>query len=68
MESTDNWKRNILLIGAALGAVTGLVAALLLIQRSEKNEQPPQISAGEGVKLGMSIMTMLRSIVDLANR
>ena len=68
MEQSDNWKRNLLLAGAVLGAATGIFAAYLMIQRSEKIAQPPQLSAGEGVKLGMSVLTMLRSIIDLGHK
>ncbi|MCE7920776.1 MAG: hypothetical protein DYG85_14905 [Chloroflexi bacterium CFX1] len=42
----------VLLGGAIIGAVTGLIAAMLLNRRAAKNESETAITAGEGLKLG----------------
>ena len=59
-----NIRTRILLIGAIVGALTGLGAAYLLLQRAEKDGEL-QISAGEGVKLGLSVFGFLRQVTQL---
>ncbi|MDP2977165.1 MAG: hypothetical protein Q8N45_13255 [Anaerolineales bacterium] len=64
--SPDNtWKVKTLLIGAALGALTGLGAAYLLTKRVEQSGQQLTISTGKRVKLGMLVAGLLRSILTL---
>jgi hypothetical protein len=63
---TDNiWKVKTLLIGAALGALTGLGAAYLLTKRAEQTGQPLAITPGKGVQLGVMLTGLLRSILSL---
>ncbi|MCB9111819.1 MAG: hypothetical protein H6634_11280 [Anaerolineales bacterium] len=57
----------LLLGGALLGAVTGLVAAMLLNRRAEKNESETAITAGEGIKLGVLVFGLLRAISSLGD-
>jgi hypothetical protein len=59
-------KSQILLLGAVLGALTGLGAAYLLTQRVE-GEEGLKISPGEGVKLGVSIFAFLRQVTQLGD-
>jgi len=61
----DNWKTKTLLIGAAVGIVTGLIGAYILIQAADKAQTRPQISAGDGVKVGLGLMAVLRLLSDL---
>lgn len=63
-ESQNNWKPKVLVIGAVLGAVVGVAATYLLIQRYG-DEQPPQINMTEGVKIGVMVAGLLRSIATL---
>ncbi|MEW5867850.1 MAG: hypothetical protein AB1894_01130 [Chloroflexota bacterium] len=60
-----NWKPKVLAFGAILGALVGVIAAYLFIQNSPMEEEPPQMSAGEGVKLGVLVFGLLRSIATL---
>jgi hypothetical protein len=62
-----NWKIRTLLIGASVGAATGLLAAYIVMQRAELNETRPQITAGDGVKVGLGVMGVLRLIADLGS-
>jgi len=61
----DNWKPKVLVIGGVIGLLTGLLAAYLMIQRAEKDETKPELSAGEGVKLGVLVLGLLRSVAML---
>jgi DMSO reductase anchor subunit len=61
----NTWKVKTLLIGAALGALTGLGAAYLLTKRAEQTGQQLAITPGKGVKLGVLIAGLLRSILSL---
>ena len=56
-----------LLYGALIGAATGLVAAMLLNRRAEKSERETAITAGEGLKLGVLVLGLLRAIGSLAD-
>jgi hypothetical protein len=68
MENKDNWKTKTLLIGGVIGVIAGLVAAYIFIQRAEAEESRPKITAGEGVKVGLGVLTVLRLIADLATK
>lgn len=60
-------KSRTLLFGALAGAATGLIAAMLLNRRAEKNENETAITAGEGMKLGMLVFGLLRAISSLGD-
>ena len=61
----QTWKVKTILIGAAAGVVTGIIGALILIQAAEKAETRPQLSAGDGVKVGLGVLAVLRLLADL---
>jgi hypothetical protein len=63
----NNWKTKILLIGAGVGLLAGLGAAYMLVQRSVKNGTEPELSAGEGVKLGLLVFGLLRQVALLGD-
>lgn len=54
-----------LVIGTVLGAVTGLSAAYLLTKRAEQKGEALKISSGQGLKLGVLVAGLLRSILTL---
>ncbi len=56
-----------LLFGAILGAVTGLIAASLLNRRAEKSERQTALTPGEGIKLGVLVLGLLRAIASLGD-
>jgi hypothetical protein len=68
MEETDNWKVKTLVIGGIAGMLTGLLAAYLLIQRSEQEESAPKLTAGEGVRVGVGVLGLLKMISDMGIR
>lgn len=55
-----------IILGAVLGAITGAGAGFLLAQRIEEGEEI-QLTAGDGIKIGGSIITFLRQISNLGN-
>jgi hypothetical protein len=64
----ENWQTKTLVIGAIVGAVTGVLGAYILIQAADKVGTRPQISAGDGVKVGLGVMAILRLLADLGTR
>ena len=65
MDEKDNWKSNVLLTGVVVGALAGLGAAYMFTQRAEREETRPEITSGEGVKLGLLVLGLLRSVAQL---
>jgi hypothetical protein len=62
MDDNKQWKMKTLVIGGIVGALIGLGAAYVLIQRSEDEEVKPKLTAGEGVQLGLGVLGLLRLI------
>jgi DMSO reductase anchor subunit len=60
-------KTRIIFFGTLIGAVTGLIAAMLLSRRAEKNQSDTAITTGEGFKLGVLIIGLLRAIASLGD-
>jgi phage protein U len=58
----------VLLVGTLVGAVTGLVAALMLQRRAERTGTEISLSAGEGIQLGVMVMGLLRAVAALADK
>jgi hypothetical protein len=63
----ENWKFKTLLVGSVIGAATGLSAAYLLTRRSEQQGEPLSITSGQGLKLGVLVAGLLRSILTLGD-
>jgi hypothetical protein len=61
----ENWKPKVLIIGAVIGALTGLGAAYLLAQRAEKQGIKPSLGTREGISLGMLVFGLLRQVAQL---
>lgn len=57
----------IILFGVFIGAMTGLIAALLLNRRAAKDERTTAITTGEGLKLGVLVFGLLRAIASLGD-
>jgi len=54
------------ILGAVMGAITGAGAGFLLAKRIEEGEEI-QLTAGDGIKIGGSIIAFLRQISNLGN-
>jgi hypothetical protein len=53
-----------IVLGAIIGAITGAGAGYLLTKRIEEGEEI-QLTAGDGIKLGGSIVAFLRQVSTL---
>ena len=61
----DSGKSKVLMMGAVIGALTGVGTAYLLTKNAEKEGEDLAISTGQGLKLGLLILGMLRQILQL---
>ncbi|MEW6242201.1 MAG: hypothetical protein AB1564_15470 [Chloroflexota bacterium] len=60
-------KGRTLLMGALIGAFTGLIAAMLLTRRAERDERSTALTTGEGLKIGVLLFGLLRAIASLGD-
>jgi uncharacterized membrane protein YidH (DUF202 family) len=67
VEMDTSWTGQVLVIGAVLGALTGLASAYLLIQQAKKRAEAPNLNASEGIKLGLLVFGLLRQVAMLGN-
>lgn len=63
-----NWRNKTFIIGGVAGLILGLAAAYIVIQRSEQLNTYPEVSAGDGVKIGLGVLGVLRLIADIAEK
>ena len=61
----ENQTSKILAAGAIIGALTGIGTAYLLTKNAEREGEELAISTGQGLKLGLVILGMLRQILKL---
>ena len=64
----NNWQSKVMLIGAIVGAIAGVIGASILIQQAQKNNTQPQLTAGDGVKVGLGVLAVLRLLAELGTR
>ena len=57
----------LLVFGTLIGAITGFLAAMLLSRRAERTHSETAITAGEGLKLGVLVLGLLRAISSLGD-
>lgn len=60
-------KNRTLLLGALAGAMTGLIAAVLLTRRAEQEGTELALTPGDGMKLGVMVIGLLRAITSLGD-
>ncbi len=62
-----NSKGRTILIGVLVGAATGLAAAMMINRRAERTGESTAITTGEGLKLGVMIVGLLRAIASMGD-
>ncbi|MFN2216845.1 MAG: hypothetical protein ACK2TS_07875 [Anaerolineales bacterium] len=67
LEVKQTWKANTIIIGGIVGALTGLGAAYLLVRRAEEQGDKISMSSGQGLKLGVLLAGLVRSIMNLSD-
>jgi hypothetical protein len=63
-----NWRTRTFVIGAAAGLLLGLASAYIIIQRAEQLDTLPEMTPGDGVKIGLGVLGVLRLIADVAEK
>ena len=66
LTSVENQNTKILALGTIIGALIGLGAAYLLLQRID-DEGSLELGPKEGVKLGISVFSFFRQITQLGD-
>jgi len=68
MEENSRWKTKALLLGGLLGAILGMGTAYMLAQRAERQGETLKLGTGEGIRLGMLALGMLRQVASLGDK
>jgi hypothetical protein len=66
--NVGNWQTKTLALGALVGALVGAGAAYLLVQRTEKDSGSVRLGTGEGIKLGLLVLGLLRQVAQLGEK
>jgi hypothetical protein len=59
-------KTKTLIIGTGVGALIGLAGSFLLARRAEETGTEIAVSTGDGIRLGVMILGLLRAVAALA--
>jgi hypothetical protein len=65
MKTDESWKLKTVLVGGLLGAFAGMAAGYLLVRRSEASGEQPKLGTGEGLRLGLLVLGLLRQVSQL---
>lgn len=57
-----DWRSKAFVIGGVLGALLGLGAAYIYINAAEESGEPPEVSPGTAVTVGLSLLALLRQV------
>ncbi len=68
MEDNQSWKTKVIVVGAMVGLLTGIGAAYLYIKRADEMAEKPKLTTGEGMKLGLGLVSVFKLISELGSR
>jgi hypothetical protein len=68
MEENQGWKTRVYLIGAVIGLLTGIGAAYLYVKKAEETLERPKLTTGEGMTVGLSLVSLLKMISELGTK
>ena len=57
----------LILSGGILGAIIGIVAALIMIKSAEQAEVTPHLNTKNGLQLGLGVVSLLRSFSNITS-
>jgi hypothetical protein len=60
----EPWKTKILITGGLIGLLSGLMASFLMVKRAEKTDSRPELTASDGVKIGIGLLGVIKLISD----
>jgi hypothetical protein len=66
-EELKKWTVKILVIGALVGAAVGAGAAYVYTQRASDPYHKPEFTTGDGVRLGLLLLGLVRSVAELGS-
>jgi len=67
MIQDENWKGRAIFAGGVFGALFGVGVAYLLTQRAEREGGQLKLGAGEGIRLGLLLLGLMKSVSDLGS-
>jgi len=61
-----NWRGKAFIVGGVVGALLGLGAAYIYVNAAEQSGEPPEVSPGTAVTIGLSLLALLRQVAVIA--
>lgn len=62
----NNWKTKTLVVAIIVGALSGALAGFILVRRAEELDRQPKLTAGDGVKVGLGVLGLMRLVSEFA--
>jgi hypothetical protein len=66
-DELKSWKTKVMIAGAIIGALAGAGAAFIYTQRAQDPYHKPEFTSGDGVKLGLLLLGLLRQVSSLGD-
>lgn len=66
-EEMKKWSVKVMVIGAVVGALVGAGTAYLYVQRAPDPYHKPEFTTGDGVRLGILLLGLVRSVAELGS-